>query len=64
MLLCLQVGIRVLGVVENMSGFQQKLGAFTFRQAGADGLQEDVTEKVRELLRSPIRISLSSRRVD
>ncbi|GAQ83253.1 nucleotide-binding protein [Klebsormidium nitens] len=43
---CKKVGIRVLGVVENMSGFQQKLGAFTFRKTGPDGLEEDVTEKV------------------
>lgn len=44
---CKKVGLPVLGVVENMSGLQQKISEVKFTQSGADGAaQVDVTEKV------------------
>eukprot|EP00245_Coleochaete_scutata_P006053 TRINITY_DN20166_c0_g1_i1.p1 TRINITY_DN20166_c0_g1~~TRINITY_DN20166_c0_g1_i1.p1 ORF type:complete len:369 (+),score=91.10 TRINITY_DN20166_c0_g1_i1:120-1109(+) len=49
---CRKVGIRVLGVIENMSGLQQRLGALHFRRTAPDGKDEDVTDQVLGLLRN------------
>lgn len=46
----LQVGMRVLGVVENMSGLQQAVSELRFLD-GSSGQQQDVTEQVLQLLR-------------
>lgn len=53
-MLIIQVGINVLGVVENMSGLSQRASALSFvtrgpgsRQAG----ETDVTEEARRLLK-------------
>ena len=41
---CKTVGLRVLGVVENMSGLRQSVSDFTFEKVGKDGNSSDVTE--------------------
>ncbi|KAL2652197.1 hypothetical protein R1flu_020325 [Riccia fluitans] len=41
---CKTVGIPVLGVVENMSGLQQKVDSLRFKAVGDDGEEKDVTE--------------------
>ncbi|CAM6095802.1 unnamed protein product [Calypogeia fissa] len=41
---CKTVGIPVLGVVENMSGLQQKLSNLRFKDVGEEGEEKDVTE--------------------
>lgn len=41
-----QVGIPVLGVVENMSGLSQQVQHFKFFKPSSDGSQQDVTEQV------------------
>ncbi|BBN11938.1 ATP-binding protein involved in chromosome partitioning [Marchantia polymorpha subsp. ruderalis] len=48
---CKTVGIPVLGVVENMSGLQQKIGSLNFRAVGEDGEEKDVTDYALEELR-------------
>lgn len=48
---CKKVGIRVLGVVENMSGLCQPLSSFSFTRPGPSGEEEDVTEMVLDGLR-------------
>ncbi|XP_050233736.1 cytosolic Fe-S cluster assembly factor NBP35 [Mercurialis annua] len=47
---CKKVGVNVLGVVENMSGFRQPLTDFKFMKLTESGEQEDVTEKVLEYM--------------
>ena len=42
----LQVGMPVLGVVENMSGLQQGLTSFRFLLPGPDGAAQDVSGEV------------------
>lgn len=41
-----QVGMPVLGVVENMSGLQQSLQSFRFLLPGPNGAAQDVSEHV------------------
>lgn len=48
---CKKVGLRVLGVVENMSGLEVPLDKFNFSKAGPNGEECDVTEDVIEELR-------------
>ena len=48
---CKKVGMRVLGVVENMSGLQVPLAALSFDQVGANGEVTDVTQQLVEELR-------------
>ncbi|EYU44807.1 hypothetical protein ABFS82_08G006500 [Erythranthe guttata] len=43
---CKKVGLPVLGVVENMSGFSQQLSEFKFMNVSASGEQKDMTESV------------------
>ncbi|RZA06343.1 MAG: hypothetical protein EOO68_05135 [Moraxellaceae bacterium] len=45
-----QVGIPILGVVENMCGLRQAASGFTFRKAGEGGKYEDITQQVLSLL--------------
>ena len=48
-----QVGLPILGVVENMSGLRHRLGDFSFmRRDGPGGAERDATAEVLELLRS------------
>jgi len=52
---CRKVGMRVLGVVENMSGLQQRAPGLRFTygaEGGASGSGEDVTARVMEALRA------------
>ena len=53
----LQVGIPVLGVVENMSGLSQQLQKFTFFSPGPDGTQQDVTQQVLQHLPAELQVS-------
>ena len=46
-----QVGIPILGVVENMSGLRQAASEFAFKRADANGKEEDVTDKILDLLK-------------
>ncbi len=47
-----QVGLPVIGVVENMSGFRHRLGDFRFlRGSASGGAEADVTAAVLERLR-------------
>ena len=46
-----QVGIPILGVVENMSGLRQGAAEYTFKRANAQGKEEDITDKVLDLLK-------------
>ena len=48
---CKKVGMRVLGVVENMSCLQVPLGALKFDKMGASGDVTDVTQQLVEELR-------------
>ncbi|KAL7140712.1 hypothetical protein ABFS83_08G006300 [Erythranthe nasuta] len=43
---CKKVGLPVLGVVENMSGFSQQLSEFKFMNVSESGEQKDMTESV------------------
>lgn len=43
---CKKVGLKVLGVVENMSGLCQPLSEFKFMRMTEDGGQKDVTESI------------------
>lgn len=47
----LQVGIPVLGVVENMCGLRQMATGFRYKQIGADGKEVDVTQQLLELIK-------------
>lgn len=49
-----QVGMPVLGVVENMSGLQQSLQSFRFLLPGPNGAAQDVSEDVLKALRSSL----------
>lgn len=51
-----QVGIPVLGVVENMSGLSQQLDKFRFFSPGPDGSQQDVTEQVMQHLPAELQV--------
>jgi hypothetical protein len=55
----MQVGIPVLGVVENMSGLSQQLHKFKFFTTSADGAQQDVTQQVLQHL--PAELQVTSR---
>ncbi|KAF7819463.1 Cytosolic Fe-S cluster assembly factor NBP35 [Senna tora] len=56
---CKKVGVKVLGVVENMSGLCQRITDFKFMKMTDTGDQSDVTEKVREYLeKSPEMMNL------
>lgn len=48
---CKKVGMRVLGVVENMSCLQVPLGTLKFDKVGASGEVTDVTQQLVEELR-------------
>lgn len=48
---CKKVGLPVLGVVENMSGFHQPLTDFRFIKPSDDGAQNDVTQWVMEYVK-------------
>ncbi|KAK7383322.1 hypothetical protein VNO78_28998 [Psophocarpus tetragonolobus] len=48
---CKKVGVKVLGVVENMSGLCQPITDFKFMKLTDNGEQQDVTQWVREYLR-------------
>lgn len=48
---CKKVGVKVLGVVENMSGFCQPITDFKFMKMADTGEQRDVTEWVIQFLR-------------
>lgn len=52
----LQVGIPVLGVVENMSGLSQQLDKFRFFSPGAAGSQQDVTDQVMQHLPAELQV--------
>lgn len=52
----LQVGIPVLGVVENMSGLSQQLDKFKFFRPGPDGSQQDVTDQVMQHLPAELQV--------
>ena len=54
--LALQVGIPVLGVVENMSGLSQQLDKFRFFSPGPDGSQQDVTQQVMQHLPAELQV--------
>lgn len=54
----LQVGIPVLGVVENMSGLSQQLHKFRFFSSGPDGTQQDVTEQLLNHLPPDLQVGL------
>ena len=55
----LQVGIPVLGVVENMSGLSQHLHKFKFFSSEPDGTQQDVTEQLLNHLPSHLQVRLA-----
>lgn len=47
-----QVGLPILGVVENMSGLRQRLGDFKFMRAdGPGGSERDATAEILDQLR-------------
>ena len=52
----LQVGIPVLGVVENMSGLSQQLDKFKFFRPGPNGSQQDVTDQVMQHLPAELQV--------
>ena len=49
-----QVGIPVLGVVENMSGLRQAASEVAFKQADGSGGEVDVTARVLQILREQL----------
>ena len=49
-----QVGINVLGVVENMSGLRQPAAKFRFLAPQTSGGEQDVTEKVLAAIRQHV----------
>ncbi|KAF8408379.1 hypothetical protein HHK36_007528 [Tetracentron sinense] len=49
---CKKVGIKVLGVVENMSGLQQPLTDFRFKKVTETGEERDVTDWAVEYMRA------------
>lgn len=51
-----QVGIPVLGVVENMSGLSQQLDKFKFFSHMPDGTSQDVTQKLLEHLPAELQV--------
>ena len=51
-----QVGIPVLGVVENMSGLSQRLDKFRFFSPGPDGSQQDVTDQLMQHLPAELQV--------
>lgn len=55
-----QVGIPVLGVVENMSGLSQQLDKFKFFRPGPDGSQQDVTDQVMQHLPVELQVTFPS----
>ena len=52
----MQVGIPVLGVVENMSGLSQQLDRFRFFRPGPNGSQQDVTDQVMQHLPAELQV--------
>ena len=52
----LQVGIPILGVVENMSGLRQQLHQFKFFSTDSDGSQQDVTQQVLQHLPAELQV--------
>ena len=53
----MQVGIPVLGVVENMSGLSQQLHKFKFFSTRPDGAQQDVTQQVLQHLPAELQVT-------
>ncbi len=53
----MQVGIPVLGVVENMSGLSQQLHKFKFFTTSPDGAQQDVTQQVLQHLPAELQVT-------
>lgn len=51
-----QVGIPVLGVLENMSGLSQQLDKFRFFRPGPNGSQQDVTDQVMQHLPAELQV--------
>ena len=56
----MQVGIPVLGVVENMSGLSQQLHKFKFFTTSPDGTQQDVTQQVLQHLPAELQVTSCS----
>ncbi|GAX80147.1 hypothetical protein CEUSTIGMA_g7585.t1 [Chlamydomonas eustigma] len=55
---CKKVGINILGVVENMSGLQQRLPLVRFEHANlGSGSRVDITEKVSAILKAGLGLS-------
>ncbi len=54
----MQVGIPVLGVVENMSGLSQQLHKFKFFTTSPDGAQQDVTQQLLQHLPAELQVTL------
>jgi len=54
----MQVGIPVLGVVENMSGLSQQLHKFKFFTTSPDGTQQDVTQQLLQHLPAELQVTL------
>lgn len=57
---CKKVGIKVLGVVENMSELRQQLESAEFKSVDAQGEEQDVTNEVLDVLKSHAPHLLSS----
>ncbi len=53
----MQVGIPVLGVVENMSGLSQQLHKFKFFTTSPDGAQQDVTQQLLQHLPAELQVT-------
>ena len=56
----LQVGIPILGVVENMSGLRQQLHEFKFFSTDSAGSQQDVTQQVLRHLPAELQVIMMS----
>ena len=50
----MQVGIPILGVVENMCGLRQAATGFTFKQSNSQGIEVDVTEQILSLIKQQL----------
>jgi Mrp family chromosome partitioning ATPase len=57
---CKKVGIKVLGVVENMSELRQQVESAEFKSVDVHGLEQDVTNELLEVLKSHAPHLLSS----
>ena len=49
-----QVGIPILGVVENMSGLRQPVSGFRFKALDGNGGEQDVTQQVLAALKQQL----------